>query len=365
MKVWGVGVAGCGNIAETVYIPQMERIPNARLVAVYDKVVERAKQLAEKFGIDRWYGDVDEFLADANVELVMSVGAIQGRHELNMKILKADKHLYSQKPFAPSVEAATEQIEEAKKRGLKLSTAPVHRNRPDLQYVRKLIYEKMIGHISLAYIESGHGGPEYFQYRDSDPSWFYQEGAGALSDVGIHGLDQLVALLGPAKWVSCTAAISEPVRVVRSGACDGMVIKSDILPDNYLISLDFGNGTLGLVACGFIKKASLRPGGQIDIYGDHGTIVLGGVAYEGVADIKLFVDKPEVGLRGWVDQMPTKDPKPTIYFQAMCISDLIDAIENDHPSNLSPEHARHVLEIIEAIPRSIEEKRAIELHTTF
>ena len=33
-----------------------------------------------------------------------------------------------------------------------------------------------------------HGGPEYFQYRDADPSWFFEPGAGALVDMGVHGL---------------------------------------------------------------------------------------------------------------------------------------------------------------------------------
>ena len=36
MKIWKIGVVGCGNIAETVYIPQMEKIKNARIVAVCD-----------------------------------------------------------------------------------------------------------------------------------------------------------------------------------------------------------------------------------------------------------------------------------------------------------------------------------------
>lgn len=46
MKIWKIGIVGCGNIAETVYIPQMEKIKNARIVAVCDSNRERAAQIA-------------------------------------------------------------------------------------------------------------------------------------------------------------------------------------------------------------------------------------------------------------------------------------------------------------------------------
>ena len=81
MKIWKIGIVGCGNIAETVYIPQMEKIKNARIVAVCDSNRERAAQIAEKFGIDQYYDDIDEFLAESEVEICMSVSSIIGRHE--------------------------------------------------------------------------------------------------------------------------------------------------------------------------------------------------------------------------------------------------------------------------------------------
>lgn len=365
MKTWKVGIVGCGNIAETIYIPQMQKLKNVKLQAVCDKFPGRAKNIAERFGAEQWFENLDEFLAKADVEIVMSLGAIQGRHEINMKVLAAGKHLYTQKPFAPSVEAATEQIELAKKNHLVLSTAPVHRNRPDIKWTRELMDSNLIGHVALVKIDVSHGGPEYYQYRDSDPSWFYKKGAGSLLDIGIHGLDQIVALLGPAKYVSCVATVSEPTRIVRSGKFDGVEMKTDELPDNYIISLDFGNGTLGLVTSGFIQKANANPEVAIEIYGNQGTLVVGGgVAFSGIASVKAYVDKPEAGIRGWIEPQPMKKPMATEYFQAMCISDLIEAVENNCPSSLSPEHSRHVIEILDAIPEAIETGKKIALKTT-
>ena len=341
MKIWKIGIVGCGNIAETVYIPQMEKIKNARIVAVCDSNRERAAQIAEKFGIDQYYDDIDEFLAESEVEICMSVSSIIGRHEVNMKILEAGKHLYSQKPFAPDVKAATEQIELARKRHVVLSTAPVHRNRPEIRLAKQLINEGLIGHPSLIKMDVTHGGPEYYQYRDTDPSWFYKKGAGALPDLGVHGIDQVVALIGP----------------VRSLCSE--------LPDNYLISLDFGNGTLGMVNTGFIEKANVHPGAGIEIYGDKGTIAVdGGIGYTGTAAVHVYVDQPELGLRGWIDPLPMKDQPQEEYFQAQVITDLIDAIEQGRPPRLSPEHSRHVIEVLEAIEKAAETGNRVSLTTT-
>lgn len=365
MKVWKIGIIGCGNIAETVYIPQMSMISNAEITAVCDINAEQAKRVAGRFGIPEYYADVDEFLEKTGIEIVMNVAAIQGRHEVNMKVLYAGKHLYSQKPFAPSVEAATEQIKAAEGHNLRISAAPVHRNRPDIRYAKELIDSGVIGHVSLMKIDVSHGGPEYYQFRNTDPSWFYRKGAGALYDMGVHGIDQMVALLGPAKYVSCMATISEPKRTIRSGAFDGKEIMADEIPDNYIISLDFGNGTLGLITSGFVQKARPEMAGGIELYGDRGTLtVSGGIGYTGIADVKLYVDRPEIGLRGWIEPLPMKEPKQQNYFQCMCISDLIEAIEKDHPSRLSPGHSRHVIEILNAIPMSINKGGKIELKTS-
>lgn len=365
-KNWKVGVIGCGNIAATVYLPQSKKIPNVKIMAVCDVSAERAKQVAEQFDIPEFYSDVDKFLAEADVEIVMSVAAIMGRQEINMKVLAAGKHLYSQKPFAPNVDAAQAQIDLANKMGVKMAVAPVHRNRPDICKARMIIDKGMIGHPSLMKLDVSYGGPEYYMYRDTDPSWFYKKGAGALPDLGVHGIDQTIALLGPAKYVSCMAVCSEPQRVVKGGMFDGKTIKSDELPDNYIISLEFEGGTLAVITTNYVEKASMRPSMEIEVFGDKGTLyVEGGIAFEGISPVKVYVDKPEDGIRGWIEPESIEAPFQTEYFQAQVLTDLIDAIEKDKEPRLSPGQARHVIEILDAIPRSVEEGRKIELKTKF
>jgi predicted dehydrogenase len=361
-KTWKVAIVGCGMIAEGIYIPEMKNIPNAQLVAVCDILPGRAKDYSERFNVPHWFDGIDELLAWGEFDILMDTASIQAHHEINMKALKAGKHLYSQKPVAQTVEQVTGQIEAAKAAGVKFSASPIHMIRPDIRIVKKLIEGGAIGRISMVRCHVAHGGPEYFQYRDVDPSWFYEPGAGALYDMGVHGITMVTGVMGPAKAVACMAAISEPERTIRSGAFNGKKIQSNKLYDNYLITLDWGNGTIGIIDTGFCQKASTL--NHLEIYGSQGTITILGQLKIGQGDgVRMYLDSPERGVRGWIDPMPQEAPKG--FYQCECLQDLIRAIETDTETGLRPEHARHVVDILTTIPKAIEEKRTLPLSTTF
>ena len=63
--------------------------------------------------------------------------------------------------------------------------------------------------------------------------------------------------------------------------------------------------------------------------------------------------------------MEWENPPKRLNSQCCCLADLIDAIENDTEPVLSPEHARHILEIMCKIPEAIESGAAVELETVF
>jgi len=363
-KVWKVALVGCGSIAGEIYIPQMKNFDNVELVAVCDILPERAQSYAERFHVPAWYASLDEMLEKADFEILMDTASIPAHHELNMKALKAGKHLYSQKPVGLTVEQVTEQIETAEKMGVKFAASPIHPLRPDILTIRELIASGAIGKVTMIRSHTAHGGPEYFQYREADCSWFFQPGAGALYDMGVHGVTMAVAVKGPAKEVSCTAVVSEPERTVRTGAFDGKKVKSDYLPDNYIITLDWGDGCIGVVDAGFTQKASTV--NQLEVYGTRGTITILGQIKIGEGDgVRMYLDSPELKVRGWIDPMSQERPPRGIFRQAEAVLDLINAIENDTTPLLDPKIARHVVDILCTIPQASAEKRTLPLHTTY
>jgi predicted dehydrogenase len=340
MKIWKIAIVGCGDIAENSYMAQMHKNKNAVVVACCDIQPARAEHLAQKYAIPHTYFDIDDMLANEDFDILMDTASIQAHYELNMKALKAGKHLYSQKPIGTSVAQATDMIDAAAEAGVKFAASPIHMLRPDIQEAKRLIGRGAIGKINLVRATSAHGGPEYFQYRVNDPTWFYEPGAGVLYDMGVHALAIVTGIMGPARSVACMAAISQPKRIVRSGNFDGKPIASDQLFDNYMIHLDFGGGTVGDVTTSYCVKATTAP--SLEIYGERGSIIFGGPRG---GTMKVYIDDDVQKIRGWIDQYPQERPAPEFY-QCACIADLIEAIEQDRAPKITAEHARHVIDIM-------------------
>lgn len=361
-KKWKVAVIGCGFFANAQYFPNIEKEANAVCVAAVDLVEERAIEACEKYDIPNHYKNVYELLENCDFDIAIDTASIQAHHEINMAILGAGKHLISQKPAGATVEELTEQIELAEKMCVKFVCAPIHPMRYDLNIAKQMMRDGTIGNAYYARCNLSHGGPEYFQYRDADPSWFFEPGAGALVDMGVHGLQIVTSIFGPAKSFSCMAKVTTPVREVRSGTFDGKKIKTDMIPDQYIITLDFGKGKMALVDTGFSQKASRAP--QLEIFGDEGTISFVKPYMEN-PEPEVYIDSKERGIRGWINPMPWVNPPKKLISQCCCLADIISAIEEDKQPILSPQHARHILEIMVKIPKAIESGMTISLDTKF
>lgn len=359
---WKVAVIGSGSFANWQYFKNISKEANAQCVAAVDIIPERAQKACRDYNIPNWYSSVYELIEKCDFDIAIDAASIQAHHEINMAVLSAGKHLISQKPAAPTVEMLTEQMDMAKKMNVKFVCVPVHPMRYDLNFAKQLIAKQAIGEPYYIKCNMSHGGPEYFQYRDSDPSWFFDDGAGALVDMGVHGLQAVTYMFGPAKKIACMAKITTPKRIVRSGAYDGKQIKADIIPDQYVITLDFGGGRMAVVDTGFSQKASRAP--LLEIFGQYGTISFN-EAYMTNPIPEVYIDSPEKGIRGWIKPMEGAVPPKKMISQCCCLRDLTDAIENNTKPILNAEHARHILEIMCKIPEAVKTEKTIELKTTF
>ena len=234
--------------------------------------------------------------------------------------------------------------------------------RYDINIAKQMMKDGTIGDPYYAKCNMSHGGPEYFQYRDADPTWFFEPGAGALVDMGVHGLQIVTTIFGPAKAIACMAKVTTPEREVRTGKFMGKKIKADGIPDHYVITLDYGEGKMAMVETGFSEKATRSP--QLEIFGERGTISFT-EPYMTNPIPEVYMDCPEKGIRGWIKPMEWIVKKEKLNSQCCCLLDIVRAIENDTTPVLSAEHARHVLEIMTKIPNAMETGTTIELETTF
>jgi len=145
-----VGLVGCGVIAERAYLPEIAKMPKASLVAVCDQVESRALQASAKHAVPQVYTDLDEMLERSGIDLLVNTTHIQAHFDVNLRALKAGKHVYSEKPMTGTVLEATVLIEEARSRGLKLGAAAATMLNPVNQKIVAMIRNGAIGKVSFA-----------------------------------------------------------------------------------------------------------------------------------------------------------------------------------------------------------------------
>ena len=365
-----LGVLGAGNIATNAIgvIPHLRLISEkVELVAVADTLFERARAAQEKFNVPHAFASLEEMLERADIEAVVNLTPIPFHGATSLKILQAGKHCASEKPIATTMEQADALVETAAANGLTFVCAPVLPILPTHLEVRRLLNEGTIGRVAFARVRSSHGGPAAVPFP-TDPTWFYQEGAGPLFDMGVYGIHDITGLLGPARRVVAFSGITEPTRTVFGGPFKGKQFEVTA-DDNTLFMLDFGQSTFAVVDGTYNVNAAKSP--RIEIFGRAGTINVNDyrAVRAGAPPFEIYrVDAlPELG--GWITPDTTAlsraQERINTLQRAHIVDYLVDCVRQKCKPVLSAEHARHALEIMLSVAESARTGRAIDLKTSF
>jgi len=238
----------------------------------------------------------------------------------------------------------------ALRKKLRIWGAPAVVNSPQFAFMSKAIQEGKIGKVAAAHAHYGHLGPTW-------SAFFYEKGGGSLPDLGVYNLASLTGLLGPAKYVSAMTSIVTPLRTTDN--------KGEIpveAEDNAIVLMDHGNGILSNVQCGF---------NYFDPYGHTGT-------GQNQHTISVWGTQGNMGLVGYdwapfgVDLATLEQETPVryaadagTYVWQQGASVIAEALATGKEPLITPEHALHVLEIIEAARKSGYTGERIRLKSTF
>lgn len=99
MSKIGVGIIGTGNIS-AYHMDALNRIPFTEIKVIYDVDSNVANEKAKKFNIPKISNNVDEILADPNIVAVHNCTPNFLHAEITEKIIKAGKHIFTEKPLA-------------------------------------------------------------------------------------------------------------------------------------------------------------------------------------------------------------------------------------------------------------------------
>lgn len=364
-----IGMLGAGMIATSGYgiLPGLKWIEDkVQVLAITDPVVERAREAAKDFSIPEVYDNLDAMLDESDLDAVVNVTPITFHGETSLKIVRAGKHLVTEKPIATTIEDADAIIETAAANNLRIVSSPPDMLYPEYREARRLITEDAIGKVAFAKVRSSHAGPGGgLGGWPMDPTWFYQKGSGPLLDMGVYGIHEITGLLGPAKRVVAFSGITEPTRKVRGGPFVGKEIEVTAA-DNNLLMLDFGGATFAVVDGTFNVQAAKSP--KLEIFGRKGTLNINGPGYDHPLD--LYRNEAVPGLDGWVDpkafgRVVHASREINKLGRGILVDHLADCVRSGEQPVLSAQHARHALEIMLEVETSARTGQAVELTTTF
>lgn len=367
-----MGVVGAGTIAQRGIMPHLSQDDvqdRVKLQAVCDPVPGRADTSAKKFNIPHAFETYEELLENGDVDAVTICSPIGLHYEQGKMALEAGKHIHFNKTMTTTVAEATELIDLANERSLKIVASPGEVLRPHVQAARKAIADGKIGVPTWAIAGAAFGTyhldePERHQGDAPaiDPSWYFRKpGGGPLYDVTVYALSGLTTVLGPAKRVTAISGIRIPEREFHG---KNMPTDAD---DNTGMLIDFGDGLFAVSYGTAAGSDNTWFSGRY--FGTEGTI--DGFSLNGEAldyPEKTMSDEVGGGVLGAQVTLPhVVGPHRDIQEQHVFedLMQLVDWIREDKPTPVTAERARHVIDIIESSLRAAETGQVQELTTTF
>lgn len=344
-----VAVIGCGSVSNK-YLPHLSTSPFVQLVSTCDIRYERAKEQAKRFNVPNHYPHIDQMLAGAPFDLMVTLTDMQEHGRLNKQAILAGKHVWSEKPMANTYREGVDLLELAKQKGVRIWGAPAVVNSPQFAFMSQSIQQGKLGKVSAAHAHYGHLGPDW-------SAFFYEKGGGSLPDLGVYNIATLTGLLGPARSIVAMAKILTKERnIVGEGT-----IKVEA-EDNSMILMDHGNGTLSHVQCGFNYFDPYGHEGEgqdrptISIWGTEGNMSLVGYDWAPFGVDLATRDHEET-------QRFATDAEGYVWEQGATV--VAESLVKKTEPRINVEHALHVLEIMEAARESERSGKRIDLQSVF
>ena len=216
MKEIRLGTIGSGFIVHNI-LDAVKPVDGIRCVAVYSRTTEKGQPLAEKYGVEKVYTDMDAFLADEEINCVYVASPNLLHYEQTKKALLAGKHVLCEKPFCSKLEQAKELVSIAKEKGLFLMEAVPTTYLPNYLVLKENLAK--IGKIKLVQGNFSQYSSRYDAFlRGEMPNIFNPEFAGGcLMDINFYNVYLNVALFGLPKRAVYFPNIAEIAKVDTSG----------------------------------------------------------------------------------------------------------------------------------------------------
>lgn len=271
MRTIGVGLIGsgymgkCHALAWTGVHAVFDDTPIVRRVMLCEVEEGLARRRADEFGFEAATDDWRALIADPGVEVV-SITTPNALHaRMAIAALEAGKHVWCEKPMAPSLEDSERMAAAARASSRAAILGYNYIQSPAVRLIARLMKEGAIGglaHFRLEMDEDFMADPEApFSWRSQANS-----GYGALDDFAVHPLSLVTTLIGAPAQVF--GEMSRPYPDRPDGGGRSEVETFDIA--TALLRMENGvSGTIQVNRAAWGRKGRL----QLQAFGSQGAIV--------------------------------------------------------------------------------------------
>lgn len=178
------GVLGCAGIAAKAVIPAIQSSRLGRVTAIASRELDKATEMAARFGIAKAYGSYEDLLADPEIDAIYNPLPNHLHVPLTIRALEHGKPVLCEKPVALDATEAMALAVAQKAAGLPVAEAFMVRHHAQWKSARALIAEGRLGGVRAI--------QTIFTYYLDDPSNVRNQadiGGGGLFDVGCYAVN--------------------------------------------------------------------------------------------------------------------------------------------------------------------------------
>lgn len=331
-----LGLIGVGVVAQVNHLPALKGRRDVEVVAVCDDDVEKARMVAQHFGIGRAVADYETLLRNEELDAVIIATPNHLHAPMAQAALGYGKHVLCEKPPARNAAEASQIADAAKRSGKVLMYAMNNRFRGDVQVLRGYLERQELGKIFYAKTgwlrrRSEVRGPGWYENKRSS-------GGGVLMDLGVQMLDLSLWLLGNPQVVSVTASkyVTDPRKDVEDTVAAFLLLE--------------GGASLQLEVSWALLLEKNFP--YLNLFGTDGAALLN----------PFRIHKELNG--NLLNVTPALESARNIYKQSyeQELDYFLRCITQGERPMASAEEGRELMRIIDAIYQSAEARREVRLH---
>ena len=340
-----VGVVGLGMGRH--HIAGYQTHPAAEVVAITDLDESRLQQIGDQYNVSTRYLSGEEMLQEEELDIVSIATPNKFHAPLTISALEAGSHVLCEKPMAMSADEARTMLAAAEKAGKRLMVNFSYRFTEQSQALKDRVDAGELGDIYFARTvwHKRRGLPRF-------GGWFGQKdlsGGGPLIDLGVHRLDLALWLMGYPRPVWVMGSTYNPIATTLAKE---QGVDYDV-EDLAVGLIKFDNGATLEVEASWAANIKEQELMETRLLGTKGGLVQRNLNETYEFEAELYVER-----NGAHYDMALHAP-PRRRLNAM--NHFVESIVRNTPHIATGEEGLLVMEILDAIYQSAEEKRPVQI----